>query len=262
MKFFTIPPTQHLDLMEINDNYFCLAPIVLKNPQYAEYFRNKAAQGKHVIMDNGAAEGVTLSIEEYLRAINDVKPTEVVCPDRLMKSEATLLDLGRFKHHLQAQQNLDNSHGKPQVMGVPQGSNPESYLRCYLEMLREPFINVIGISKFAVLAFNKVTRSAHVMENRLEVVRMLERYNLTTKPLHLLGMRNPNEMQWYKDIKSVRSSDSAFTVLAAALDKGILSCEYDIPTPHSYFSYQLNSEKKSLAIQNIKLLNLISKGAH
>lgn len=255
MKFFTIPPIKYTDFMAINDNYFCLAPIALEDEDYFNYFKQKAAEGKHVILDNGAAEGRLVEGEKYIHLINQLKPTEAVAPDALYRGENTLMKLKHFKHDLQSTWNWSGQHSSVKIIGVPQGSTVKEWLKCYLEMVNDSFISTIGISKFAVKSFAEITKTDDVAINRIECITMLHKYHLDLKPLHCLGMRDPHEFQAYKNIPSVRSSDSAFTCLAATKGYDIFDCPVDIETPKEYFHNEITLDQYKRMLLNIKQLN-------
>ena len=251
MKFFSIPPINHLDLMEINDRYFCLAHLC-ENKDYLEYFKKKSEEGKFVIIDNGAAEKSLVNTEYLLNLIKTIRPTEIIAPDILFDCDKTLEELGAF------QEKWNDLEYKPDVMGVPQGDNPESYLACYLEMLHNSFVKTIGLSKISIpKSFAEITGSYSVSVNRRYLIKLLNELDLIKKPLHLLGMRNPNEYKAYKH-DLIRSSDSCYTILSAINNKTLKDIQDDInETPENYFHLILTNKQLELAKLNINTLNTI-----
>ena len=253
MKFFSIPPTSALSLMDWNKNYFCLAHIALKNKEYKDFFKDRADHGFHVILDNGAAEGSLINSKDLIKLAKYIKPTELIAPDTLFDKTKTLSDLKKFKRSLPVCLN------KTKLFAVPQGSTPDEWLTCYIEMLNDPAVDTIGLSKLSIpKAFCKITDSNSVSVNRRYVVKLLNELNLLTKPIHLLGMRSPSEFEAYKNMPNIRSSDSCYTVLSA------VNCEDFDPntisdtissTPEEYFDLELTKFDSYQACVNIEKLN-------
>ena len=236
--------------MEKTDNYFCLAHLALKDKDYQDYFKQKAEEGKHVILDNGAAEGSLVKTSDLMDLLDIIKPTEVIAPDILFDCDRTLEKLNEFCRQI--------SRANVILMGVPQGDDVESYLSCYLEMLRDPKVQTIGLSKLAIpKSFSKITDSNSVSVNRRYLIKLLNELGLIKKPLHLLGMRNITEYDAYKNIPLVRSSDSCFTVLSVINDVEIskdIILDTISETPEEYFNVELTIEQLNMALSNINEL--------
>lgn len=213
MKFFcVIPPLTKLDVADMGTGYFALAQFVLKHKDYAQFFKTRSERGYFTILDNGLAEGTQVDTPQLLKAIELIKPSEVIAPDVLYDCEKTISSMYDF---------LDVVPKEINVMGVPQGSTPEEYLDCYDSMLKQDRITTIGLSKFSVpKSFSCETGSLRVGVNRQYLIKVLKDYGALKKPLHLLGMRDPFEYTAYKGNDFVRSTDSCLPVLAGL--KGIL----------------------------------------
>jgi hypothetical protein len=77
------------------------------------------------------------------------------------------------------------------------------------------------------------------------------------KPLHLLGMGEHNEFDFYlkNRIPFIRSSDSCYTVLAALNNIRFADGNLTrIPTTNAYFDAILTDEQKLIAKENIEYL--------
>jgi len=258
IKFFTIPPTAHMDLMEINDRYFFLAHL-MNQEGYKEFALKKIKEDKHVIVDNGAAENKELKVEEIVDLAEELLPTEIVAPDRLLNCNTTLHLLEMFKRQFMSRSNATPEMKQVGILGVPQGNDPLSWMKCYMAMATDPFVTVIGMSKISIPAsFRYLTQSLEVSVNRAFIVTTLLNLGLVVKPLHLLGMRDPTEYAAY-DSPMIRSSDSCFAVLAAAQNCRISDANFDQSTPHEYFDYNLDQKALTLAKQNIEMLNQFGK---
>lgn len=256
IQFFTIPPLKFVNLAEINDRYFALAHLLIKDKCYAEFIKQKCLDRKHVIIDNGAAEGATVSTTKLIELVKHFQPTEVVVPDVLYSQKQTLHNLREFKVLFQEQVQRHHHLTKTKIIGVPQGTSPQTWRYCYDCMVNDEHIDVIGLSKFAVVkSFNGLTSSNEVAENRIWATNWLLDEDAVTKPIHFLGMRNPREFYHY-DHPLLRSSDSCFTVLAGLNGKKIFEAGYDEETESDYFSTEVIKNSVLMIIKNnIETLN-------
>lgn len=258
IKFFTIPPLHHLDLMEINDRYFFLAHF-LDNQNYKEFVKTKIAQRKHVIIDNGAAEGKDLSVEGLIDIAEQFLPTEIIPPDRLLNCNTTLHLLDLFERQWMSRSNATPELRNIGLIGVPQGNTPLSWMRCYITMAADPLVTVIGMSKISIPeSFKLITKTTDLRTNRNYIISQLLAMGLVVKPLHLLGMRDPAEYTPY-DSPMIRSSDSCFAVLAASQNCNLCDADFTQSTPPEYFNYILSQKSLTVAKYNIEDLNKVGK---
>lgn len=85
-----IPPVSLLDYTE-NQKFQLMLPDMLQDKQYEYVYRTYCVDpAKHVIMDNGAAEGTPISDEALFDLALEYLPNELVLPDRLGAMDATL----------------------------------------------------------------------------------------------------------------------------------------------------------------------------
>ena len=256
IKFFTIPPVAHMDLMEINDRYFFLAHL-MNQESYKEFALTKIKEGKHVIIDNGAAEGKEMRVEDIVDLAEELLPTEIVAPDRLLNCNTTLHLLEMFERKFMSRSNATPEMRRVGIMAVPQGKSLFEWMKCYMMMAADPLVTVIGMSKISIPAsFEIITGSKDVAVNRNYVINRLATTGLLVKPLHLLGMRDPSEYEAY-DSAFIRSSDSCFAVLAGAQNCNLREANFTQSTPHDYFGYTLNETALTVARNNIAELNQI-----
>lgn len=207
MQVATILPTPLLN--EVNQDYnMCLYQVVKECPEYAEYFRNIKAQGKFVIMDNGAAEGVNPTAQELMEIYPLVEPSEIVLPDVVYDQHETL---ARTKEAYQLF--VDNGlHEKYQFMAVPQGSNFNEWLECMRTMIRQEHITTIGVSKFVTPRFQaEMGMDANVRKECVDAILIAAQAIGRDIQIHLLGCwSNPIEIgsicQTFED--QVRGTDS------------------------------------------------------
>jgi hypothetical protein len=178
MKVALIPPIQNLDLSQRGDLHMVLAHLVFEDASYAEFYANES---KYKVLDNGAFEGASQSIQRIIKAAKMVKADEIILPDILFQGRATVQATKRAIDWLRDRGML----GKYKLHAVPQGSDREEYWSCFKELYGIPEISVLGISKVSTpKAFcNQLTKA------RLEVTSKLEGEQLLKdgKEIHLLG---------------------------------------------------------------------------
>jgi hypothetical protein len=256
MKFFCIPPNNHLDMMDNGDWYFALCHHYVQNKRYREYFLNlrKTQPNAFILLDNGAAEHSLVTEDMLLQAAAELQPNEVIAPDVLFDKKQTLKNLESFINKMMSAHLID----KINIFACPQGSTKQGWLDCYMQMSLNPFVKTIGLSKIAVpKCWNDATDDKMIAVSRNQCVKELYEHALLTKPLHLLGMGEHNEFDYYlkHKIPHIRSSDSCYTVLAAINDIDFESGNTNrIPTTNAYFDVVLTDKQKDLAKKNIGFL--------
>lgn len=256
MKFFCIPPNNHLNMMDNGDWYFALCHHYIQNKNYRDYFLNlrKTKPNAFILLDNGAAEHSLVTEDILIEVVSELRPNEVIAPDVLFNKKQTLKNLESFITKL-----LKTDFGyNINVFGCPQGSTKKEWYDCYLEMCLNPFVKTIGLSKIAVpKCWNGAENDELIAVSRNQCVQELASNKLLSKPLHLLGMGEHTEFDYYKNnrVSLIRSSDSCYTILAAMhgidFEKGDLD---RIPTTNAYFDAILTEEQQTLAVSNISYL--------
>lgn len=259
MKFYLIPPNQNLNLMHYGDNvYFALAHHYLFDKDYRDFFLEirKNNSEAFITLDNGAAEHSLVTEKDLLHAVEELKPNEVIAPDVLFNLNQTIANLYSFTDKMKYKGYLNHTN----IFGCPQGSTKEEWTECYIKMLTNPYVSTIGLSKIAVpKCWNNASEDKQIALSRNECVQHLKDKNWLKKPLHLLGMGEHTEYQYYVDnkISCIRSSDSCYTVLAAIHNISFETGNTErIPTTNDYFDVLLTAEQEKLAIKNIEYLKL------
>lgn len=256
MKFYAIPPNKNLDLMDSGDSYFALAHHYIQDSNYRQHFLDirKNKPEAFITLDNGAAEHSLVTEEILLNIVQELQPNEVIAPDVLFDMEQTLVNFYSFIHKMNSLQLTD----KTGIFACPQGSTKQEWLDCYYKMVTAKEVTCIGLSKIAVpKCWNDATGDTQIAKSRNECVELLHQKGWLTKPVHLLGMGEHNEFDYYLDnkIPNIRSSDSCYTILAAIngidFEKGDTT---RIPTTNAYFDVVLNQDQIVLAKKNINYL--------
>lgn len=261
MKFYLIPPNKHLDMMHLGDSYFGLAHHYMQDSDYRKYFIDLRANhpSAFITMDCGAAEDSLVTEEILLDIVEELKPNEVVSPDVLFDKKQTLDNFYSFLLKMEHRKLLSHTS----VFACPQGKTKEEWLECYYTMVTCPNVTCVGLSKIAVpKCWNNVTGDKLIAKSRNECVAELKKMNFLTKPLHLLGMGEHNEFDYYlkNNIPFIRSSDSCYTVLAALNNISFSNGDLQrIPTTNAYFDTILTEDQINLSTQNIQYLKTTYK---
>jgi hypothetical protein len=255
MKFYAIPPTKHLDMMDNGDSFFGLAHLYLQHESYRKTFLEiRKRPGSFVTMDCGAAEHSLVTEDVLLDIVKELRPNEVIAPDVLFDKIQTLDNFHSFVNKM-------NDFGlsvHTSIFACPQGATKGEWLECYQQMVQHPNVSCVGLSKIAIpKCWNDATGDTMIAVSRNQCVQELRDRNILIKPVHLLGMGEHTEFDYYlnNNIPNIRSSDSCYTILAAihgiSFEQGNTT---RIPTENAYFDLSLTAEQQELAVQNLKYL--------
>lgn len=260
MKFFTLPPTSNLDLMELGTaGHFCLAHLYISDQSYKEYFLEvRKRPGSFILLDNGAAEHSLVSEQVLLDIVEELKPDEVIAPDVLNDYNQTLANLEEFVDSM-----FNRGLSKhTSIFFCPQGDNMGEWMKSYLYGLDCKEVSTIGLSKIALPhCMYKAKDDQLIASSRKRTLLALDALGLIVKPLHLLGAETPLEFNSDPVYSKVRSTDSCISVWSAMngqyWQRGEEGDFARIPTPHDYFNRQMSSLELELAKSNIKFLDQV-----
>lgn len=210
MRVATIVPTPYLSVIKQDEYQMCLYQEVKAQPEYAEFYRDRAAEGMFVIMDNGAAEGSNPTWQDLLPVYALVNPSEVILPDVIYNKEETI------RQTREAYSGFNQAGLKARYMMVPQGNTFKEWKECMETFVKQSPVTV-GISKFVTPKFqDEMGPGANV---RLECVDAIVEFCGGAKQMkedgiqiHLLGCwDNPQEIGEIARAfgKTVRGTDSA-----------------------------------------------------
>jgi hypothetical protein len=159
--------------------HLILAHVCEQSPEYTAFYKQRAAAGDYVILDNGAYElGESVQLDLLKKYAEIIKPSVVVLPD-------VRGDAGRTLER--TVEGISALRGGPwTLMGVPQAPlhEPGTYLWCLQQMYQLEGIGAIGIYP---------ETEAFSTEGRAGLAKSMEILGLVREDLtyHMLGM-NPN----------------------------------------------------------------------
>lgn len=125
-----IVPKASLYLTANNQYHMCLAQLAKEDRVYADFFKQRAMEGKYVLLDNGAAEATTTSIEDLLMLASSIGASEVILPDVLGDKEKTLELTDKAYEYWKTVQHVVG------IMVVPQGKDLKEWKECAKMMVQ------------------------------------------------------------------------------------------------------------------------------
>ena len=240
MQTAIIPPIDLLTekLVESQEMYMFL-PHLLDREEYRAHITR--CEG-YRILDNGAAEGTTYEFD----ALNSIAATfyidEVVIPDVIGDCDLTI-ELARWA----------GSAAKPQGvkwMAVVQGQKISEVLKCWREMLRLEWVDVIGVPRH----LNKYHPTA-----RFALIQSLRQMSTPdedffAKPVHALGSHSwVSEVAALARLGCVRSIDTSLPLHMAQLGESLRTAQEGQKRPADYFEHRWTQEEVVMARDNIRV---------
>lgn len=243
-----IVPQGSLDRIKNNGYQMCLANIVNVDSAYAEFYSEASRGDAYILMDNGAAEGQQLSMEQLVACYERVMPDEIVLPDTLCDCEDTLRKSSEAIVYLN---NVYGVHKPFTFMGVPQGHNLSEWCRCMEEMLKWPEIHALGVSKFLQMEVQDEMTRYYAVQCLENAIKRHRRYDVE---VHLLGCsESPQTIaKIAKDFPFVRGCDSAYGYICTQADVRIYK---DTKRPAGEIDFVYGRDYDSLS-DNLSALEL------
>lgn len=206
MKLINIFPLGNLGMHYTQDMHMFLTHLVEKYPFYAEIA--KEVRG-YKILDNSLIElGGAVDMTRVLDAAEVIGADEIILPDVFQKGPETIDAVYMALSELNFR--YPNRSWPYKLMAVAQGRDAQEWYECYMSLLKNPDIDVIGIPK--------VLAKMHPQGRPYFVNELCD---LQAKPHHLLGLwYSMSEFNEYERICDIRSCD---TVLSGYMAKHGLS---------------------------------------
>lgn len=221
----------------------------VKHKSYVDFYKDKS---QYKITDNMAAEnGISSSIKEVLNAARMVNSNEVWASDKLYDKDETIKLTRRFLRYLSPK---DKKRFK--IVGLPQGKNLREWLECYIWMLENKAIDIIGISKYSVEAFSRLAGTKDFTICRIKCIEELHRVGLVKKTLHCAGANHMiiHEIESYKKYNLVRSIDSNIAFKLGVHRIKIDECTEEPKERLDHNIKNLDKEQLDIINHNIQLI--------
>jgi hypothetical protein len=202
----------------------------------------------YTILDNGAAEGQTISLNLLHRLVTDwPEIDELVLPDKLTDCETTrtmVLEVGKLEPLLELKE-----QNAVKFMAVAQGGTLAEIMSCINLYTELDYVDVIGLPRVMNIFFGKTSR--------LRMCEALDKSVHYTKPIHCLGSfyYYPSEARDLKWIPIVRSMDTSLPWVYGIMERYITgTLRQNIDRPPDYFNYELNKNQRYISERNARTL--------
>jgi hypothetical protein len=137
MKVAHILPHSMLGKVE-NTGMHLILPQHLHNPTYLDYYANMPG---HRILDNGEAEGITVTAKDLIIAAEKIGAHEIVVPDVMGNCDETLLRARAFA-------TVAKLHPEYTYMGVVQGQNLAELMKCFTGLTALDYIGAVAFPRY------------------------------------------------------------------------------------------------------------------
>ena len=202
MYLINIYPLGNLENEYHQKMHMFLTHMVEKYPAYASVAQDVCG---YKILDNSLIElGGAVDVERVVKAATYIGADEIILPDVFQNGSETLKAVDDALKKLNEM--YPNRSWPFKLQAVAQGRDADEWIECYMELIKNPDVDVIGIPK--VLA---------KMDPKGRPYFVNEVCALGIKEHHLLGMwYSLSEIGEYKHPDLIRSCD---TVLRGFIDK-------------------------------------------
>ncbi len=257
MKFAPVVPIAHLDLTLASDYHMALAHLILKYPEYEDFYARRSDEGDFVLVDNGVIElGHPMLPEAVATAARRVKATEVVLPDAVEGYEA---NMAAFHNAINCPAIQELKSKGTRLQFVPHGGTPEEIDRAVNIAIRSGYVDTIGLGKPLMKVY-----SLGLTAGRSDIAYRLD---LPCRGLavHFLSFYTPVELLGLQQDPAIRGCDSSLPILAAMHNVRMGGAYGLLHRPREWKfdpHVQLDEEQVDIARQNIRCtMRLAGAGA-
>jgi hypothetical protein len=223
VRLALIPPFQHVALA-LKTDYQLLLPQCLSNTAYVNAYREARADGSFMILDNGAAEGLTYDSATLHTLAEAAMVNEIVVHDTLADAAGTWSKVLAW---------APTRSNKFNYMAVVQGTAWDEIQWILQRYNAATWIETLGIPRHMIETLG--TKRA-----RLEIVEFIQLHYPKRFKIHLLGT-NPTYMREIWDFRNdynargVRGVDTSAPFNYAQAQKSLRSGEV-VNRPEDYFN--------------------------
>ena len=229
-----ICPVSQLSTFAIQSKFHLILPHLVNSlPKYKEFYKERAREGDHVLLDNSVFElGHSLDKKELLETAEDLHVTEVVAPEVWEDAIGTNILVEDFiEYHDSMQSNI-------KILAMAQGNTIDEIVESFFKWNNHIKIDSLGLPfsldyEIKGISDNVKSLTLRRVLNRWHLVDRINQYSkassIRIKPTHLMGLSDAVELQRYKgdDYYWVRSNDSSTAFVHGV--NGILYTERGLP---------------------------------
>lgn len=247
-KVATIVPLNHLDEIQ-GDDYFMALSHAASNRAYLDWFAQRSAEGKYVILDDSAVElGKPEPFEAYFSKAAYIGVSEIMLPDVFQNSEETLtLSLNAMKQIEHFDLDVD-------IMAVPHGRDTVEWLSCAVKLAK--MVKSYGVEPTIGISCRYTSMWGG---SRLPAVLLLLRAwraRLKTKPkIHLLGCYSDPRLEVYPIVECDMfiGVDSSYPSVYAQNGYELLPESLSLPRPVRNIDFIKDSYDPALLRKNMEV---------
>jgi hypothetical protein len=219
-----IPPKGLYTTALASDMHLALAHL-MGDKDYRHLYENLISDHDYLILDNGAAEGSTVSDKYLLTIAFQLGADEIVLPDVIRDAEETIKRGKQFLQHM-----AESQIKPPNLMGVLQSTGPaKEWQTCLEEFAKIDMVTTIGVPRHFV-NYDKYMRH--------QVLTWINYWYKDRFQVHLLGMnsRFPSEVaNISREHPWVRSCDSSLPYNYTIAGWGLSAVNRRVERPANYF---------------------------
>lgn len=215
--------------------------------QLPEAFVRSTVKNEYTILDNGAAEGATVSWNQLAVLAEKYQVNEVVVPDRLGDCRFSISNAQEAR--VLGQPLRDRG---VKLMAVVQGRTLGEVMKCAYAYAGMDWIDVIALPR--------VLNATFMPTSRLELAKSFAKDPiLCKKPIHCLGAfyPYPQEVLQLAQIPLVRSMDTSMPWVYGIRHKRLQDRFFDrrkLRRPLNYFDYQLTQQQREVCEDNARTI--------
>jgi hypothetical protein len=239
VKLALIPPNSLASFLAKTDYHLILPPQVKEIPTFVQ-----PLQG-YRILDNGAAEGQTISmnrLEILVAGTEGLSFHEVVAPDKLTDCDASIYGAKGMVTFKQRFPHI-------QIMAVVQGKTLQEVMKSWAAYMYMDWIDVIGVPRTLCIQFGR--------DSRLNLIHHLttpgNNYGYEVKPVHCLGAyyQFPEECRELASTGLVRGMDSSLPFVLGLNGLTFDDVPQTLSRPDNYFAAQATGQQLELINDNV-----------
>jgi hypothetical protein len=248
-KMIFIPP---FALLGTSSHYYrhLMLPHLVHEPRYASHFKQVKRLGQYVILDNGAAEGVSIPNEGLVDTAHDFRVDELVLPDVMHDGNAT------YARVLDFLSDYRNKLPVSTLLGyVLQGRTLREVIDSYYQVQANPTL----MAKINVWYLPRLLVTRRHPTARIDAANYLLGDVRMQKPIHFLGA-SPVYIDEAIEVRDrlrgrVRSMDTSAPFVYAIAGKSLAFGGEVWRDQRKYFTTVIDNATRELALQNCEIMN-------
>lgn len=212
--------------------HMALAQEVLRDKIYRNWFFSRSLRGEFVMIDNGAAEGVAMTVSQILQAADHIGASEIALQDALRDKSETLKRTYMMARLVAGKMS----------MVIPQGRNWEEWEDCLYHMEKYIDFQTIGVAKHL----------EKLPGGRTKALDIIEGLGLDgAHDVHLLGCYKApfdEALKIAKEFPWVRGLDTAAPFAYAQKGKSV--------TARTHYAYEWDEMPTNIDLLNKNILDM------